>query len=630
MDVDDKERVREKVRFAELVSETVLLRPRGHDLWGCCPFHHEKSASFHINPETGLWKCFGCGRGGDVFAYIMEREHVDFSGAIHYLADKYGVELTHSTSRSHGPSRVRLYACVSAAEDFFHKRLLCDPAPAAKAARAYLSSRHLGSECAKSWRLGYAARDSKLIDYLRAQGFTQQEILASDLGLMQGSYLRSRFFDRVIFPIHDELGKAIAFGGRVLGDAKPKYLNTKDTVLFHKGKHLFAFDRAKDSMIRTGTCIVCEGYTDVIAMHTHGFTNTVAALGTALTLDHIKLIERFATKRIICMFDGDAAGQKAALRSVQFIDKTKLSLECVVLPNNQDPFEFLSTHDSQALAQELEKACPLIQFVLNKTLKAFDMRVSGQRLQALSSAVELLLHIQNDILLKDMIALIANMCEVDIQSVAGMYEERRAHMVASPSPVPFDSFAHAAATTATQHMQGAPTSPLSLASPASPKGPSFPSFASADARQQYACEAELLSLIVEHPTHLQQLRPALEEISWIDRDHEACAQAFIAAPADAQAKDLLARAEEATSTASYILSSASIPARSNLSTDEVFSFLMHSIKLFESQREITQIKTTLQLERQTLDPARTTELLERACVLQKHVQQLRSIIAKVI
>lgn len=630
MDVDDKERVREKVRFAELVSETVLLRPRGHDLWGCCPFHHEKSASFHINPETGLWKCFGCGRGGDVFAYIMEREHVDFSGAMHYLADKYGVELTQRTSRSHGPSRVRLYACVSAAEDFFHKRLLCDPAPAAKAARAYLSSRQMGSECAKLWRLGYAARDSKLIDYLRAQGFTQQEILASDLGLMQGSYLRSRFFDRVIFPIHDELGKAIAFGGRVLGDAKPKYLNTKDTMLFHKGKHLFAFDRAKDSMIRTGTCIVCEGYTDVIAMHTHGFTNTVAALGTALTIDHIKLIERFATKRIICMFDGDAAGQKAALRSVQFIDKTKLSLECVVLPNNQDPFEFLSTHDSQALAQELKKSSPLIQFVLNKTLKAYDMRVGGQRLRALSSAVELLLHIQNDILLKDMIALIANMCEVDIQSVAGMYEERRAHMGASPSPASFDSFAHAAATTATQHMQGAPTSPLSLASPASPKSPSFPSFASVDARQQYACEAELLSLIVEHPTHLQQLRPALEEISWIDRDHEACAKAFLAAPADARAQDLLACAEEATSQASYILSSASIPARSNLSTDEVFSFLIHSIKLSESQREITQIKTTLQLERQTLDPARTTKLLERACVLQKHVQQLRSIIAKVI
>lgn len=630
MDIDDKERVREKVRFAELVSETVLLRPRGHDLWGCCPFHHEKSASFHINPETGLWKCFGCGRGGDVFAYIMEREHVDFSGAMHYLADKYGVELTQRTSRSHGPSRVRLYACVSAAEDFFHKRLLCDPAPAAKAARAYLSSRQMGSECAKSWRLGYAAHDSKLIDYLRAQGFTQQEILASDLGLMQGSYLRSRFFDRVIFPIHDELGKAIAFGGRVLGDAKPKYLNTKDTMLFHKGKHLFAFDRAKDSMIRTGTCIVCEGYTDVIAMHTHGFTNTVAALGTALTIDHIKLIERFATKRIICMFDGDAAGQKAALRSVQFIDKTKLSLECVVLPNNQDPFEFLSTHDSQALAQELKKASPLIQFVLNKTLKAYDMRVGGQRLRALSSAVELLLHIQNDILLKDMIALVANMCEVDIQSVAGMYEEKRKDMGKESSLSSFDSSSASALKDKTDAIPGALAPSASSAPSAHAADPSFPSFASVDARQQYACEAELLSLIVEHPTHLQRLRPELKEISWIDRDHEACAKAFLAAPADAEAKDLLARAEEATPTASYILSSASIPARSNLSTDEVFSFLMHSIKLFESQREITQIKTTLQLERQTLDPARTTELLERACVLQKHVQQLRSIIAKVI
>ena len=365
-------------------------------------------------------------------------------------------------------------------------------------------------------------------------------------------------------------------------------------------------------------------------MHTHGFTNTVAALGTALTIDHIKLIERFATKRIICMFDGDAAGQKAALRSVQFIDKTKLSLECVVLPNNQDPFEFLSTHDSQALAQELKKASPLIQFVLNKTLKAYDMRVGGQRLRALSSAIELLLHIQNDILLKDMIALVANMCEVDIQSVAGMYEEKRKDMGKGSSLSSFDSLSASALKGKTDAIPGALAPSASSAPSARAADPSFPSFASVDARQQYACEAELLSLIVEHPTHLQRLRPELEEISWIDRDHEACAKAFLAAPADAQAKDLLARAEEATSTASYILSSASIPARSNLSTDEVFSFLMHSIKLFESQREITQIKTTLQLERQTLDPARTTELLERACVLQKHVQQLRSIIAKVI
>ena len=310
---EDKERVRQATDFAALVSETVVLRQRGADFWGCCPFHHEKSPSFHINPSTGLWNCFGCHKGGDVFDYVMARENLEFPDAIRYLADRAGIELSEERgSAARGPKRNRLMEALGEAESFYSTMLLRGRGEGNDAARKYLAGRGFGSAVCRRWNLGFAPGHGRLVAELRGKGFSSQEILAADLALERSGRLVDRFFDRVMFPIHDEQGRPIGFGGRVMGDGKPKYLNTKETAVFHKSKHLFAFDRAKETITARGTAIVVEGYTDVIALHEAGFTNAVAALGTALSLDHVKLLERFGAKTIICMFDGDAAGQKAA------------------------------------------------------------------------------------------------------------------------------------------------------------------------------------------------------------------------------------------------------------------------------------------------------------------------------
>lgn len=404
----EKEQVRQATDFAALVSETVQLKPRGQDLWGCCPFHNEKSPSFKITPSTGLWHCFGCGKGGDVFAYVREREHLDFPDAIRYLAERAGIELHEERSSGHrGPKRNRLIECLDAAQEFYCTQLLRVRGAEHDAARAYFAGRGFGSQLCRSWSLGYAPGRGSLVTHLRKQGFTPAEIVGADLGVQSGSQLRDRFYDRVMFPIHDEIGRCIAFGGRVLTDAKPKYLNTKETPVFHKGKHLFAFDRAKEGIAAKGQAIVCEGYTDVIAMHRAGFTQTVAALGTSFSADHVRALSRFA-KTIICMFDGDAAGQRAAERAIQFIEQTDADLRCVVLPNNLDPMEFLAEKSADDMAAQLAASRPLIDFVFEKRLAAFDLSVPGQRVRAADELSELLAPLKNSVLLDNYVMQVAN------------------------------------------------------------------------------------------------------------------------------------------------------------------------------------------------------------------------------
>ena len=314
---EDKERVRQATDLVALVSETVELRQRGQEFWGCCPFHGEKNPSFKVNPNTGLWHCFGCGEGGDVFSYVQKRENLEFPDAIRYLADRAGIELAEERGGQRGPRRNRLIECLTEAESFYSTMLMRSRSEGAAQARAYFAGRGFGSDVCRRWGLGYAPGRGALVAHLRQKGFSAREIVAADLAVDRSGRPSDRFYERVMFPIHDELGRTIAFGGRIMGKKKDvaKYVNTRDTAVFNKGKHLFAYDRAKQTMAATGQAIVCEGYTDVIAMHEAGFTNAVAALGTAFRLDHVKLMERQRVHRITCMFDGDAAGQRAAERA---------------------------------------------------------------------------------------------------------------------------------------------------------------------------------------------------------------------------------------------------------------------------------------------------------------------------
>ena len=287
--------------------------------------------------------------------------------------------------------RLRLRAVCAEAAEFFHTQLMRSKSPQAGAARAYLSQRGLGGDIPKTWMLGFAPGQGMLVRHLASKGFESTEMIQANVAVVgSDGRVRDRFFNRVMFPIKDEQGQCIAFGGRVIGKGEPKYLNSQETPLFHKGRMLYALDKAKAAMASTGVAVVSEGYTDVIAMHEAGIRNAVATLGTALTRTHIRVLSRHARKRIVYLFDGDAAGQRAADRALQFIDSSmtpeagaaRIDLFAVTLPDNLDPAEFIDAHGGQELQSLIDQAKPLLEYGIDRRLGNWDLsrrRALGRR-----------------------------------------------------------------------------------------------------------------------------------------------------------------------------------------------------------------------------------------------------------
>lgn len=565
---EDKERVRQATDILSLVGETVELRQRGKDWWGCCPFHHEKSPSFHVNPSTGLWNCFGCHKGGDVFDYVMEREHLEFPDAIRYLADRAGIELVEEKGKQRGPKRNRLMQALAEAESYYSMMLLRGRGSGPQAARRYLSGRGFGSDICRRWHLGYAPGHGALVAHLRERGFSSDEIVACDLAQQRSGRMQDRFFERVMFPIHDEQGNSIGFGGRVLGDAKPKYLNTKETAVFHKSRHLFALDRAKEQITATGEALVVEGYTDVIALHEHGFSNAVAALGTALSYEHVKALSRFRTRRIVCMFDGDAAGQKAAELSVQYADKTEAEMCCVVLPDNQDPMEFLSTHQAEQLRSIIKQARPLVEFVLEKTLSEFDLSIAGQRVKALEATAKILAPLKGSVSFDRYVRDLSQRLGADVEAT-----KRAVQRVSQSKPNPI---AVAALPTQKPVAPAAALEVLCL-----------------DDRQQLAAERELLALLARAPSVVRPYGDRLGQLSWADSRHEAIAWAMLAAPVSVSASELVAAATRAEPDAPRILSGGGLVAAAGMDDERKALFLVDVIELYSTRREVRSLQVRL-------------------------------------
>jgi DNA primase len=630
---EDKERVRQATDMLQLVGETVELKRRGSDWWGCCPFHHEKSPSFHVNPTTGLWKCFGCGAGGDVFAYVMKRESLDFPDSIRYLAERAGIELSEERSGPRrGPRRTRVLDCLQEAEKYYNTQLMRGRGDGPAAGRRYLSGRGFGSDVCRRWGLGFAPGHGALTEHLRAQGFSRQELVSADLALEgQGGRLRDRFYDRVMFPIHDEQGRTIAFGGRVMTDAKPKYLNTKETAVFSKGKHLFAFDRAKDSMVASGTCIVCEGYTDVIAMHEAGFTNAVATLGTALTMDHVKLIERFARKRIICMFDGDEAGQRAAERAVRYIDKTGVEMLCVVLPNNQDPMEFLRDHGADALRPILAAAQPLMDFVFGKRLAGYDLSVPGRRVAALDDMAQVLAPLADSMLMDGYATQLADMLGFDVDRVrqvirdkaaaARRKEAERSRMEAQ-QPQPQSQ----------SQWQGdrQAAAPQQAAQGGGGEGRALPAAAlSTDERMQSVAERELLSMIATHPDVMRQHGDRIATFTWSDSRFEAMAWAMLATPAGTPPAEVVGAATDVVADAPRILAGGRLEVTSRMPVDQRADFLLDVVELWSKRREVREIKARLRMSSSSVPDDQARGLFRTATELQKRINELSNRVSAV-
>ena len=437
---EDIQKVREANDLVAVIGERTPVKQRGRDFWCCCPLHNEKTPSFKIDPATQLWHCFGCGEGGDVFSFIMKTEDLNFPEAVRRLAERAHIEISDAGGpRSVGSSKkARLKAVCEETADFYHTQLMRNPGPEASAARSYLGARGLGGDVPKTWRLGFAPGRGQLVRHLAAKGFKPDEMVQANVALSgDGGRLRDRFYNRVMFPINDPQGECIAFGGRVVGKGEPKYLNSQETPLFHKSQVLYGMEKAKASMASTGTAIVCEGYTDVIALHEAGIENAVATLGTALTMRHIRLLARHAQHRIVYLFDGDEAGQRAADRALAFIDdsmtpeagRTKIELAAVTLPDNLDPADFVSDRGGAALQELVEHAQPLLKYGIDRRLARHDLSRAEGRSAALADALSVLAPIKDSMLARDYAVQIASRCrarEEDVLDQLGKLKPPRA------------------------------------------------------------------------------------------------------------------------------------------------------------------------------------------------------------
>ncbi len=645
---EDKERVRQATDFVQLVSETVELRQRGQEFWGCCPFHGEKTPSFKVNPATGLWHCFGCGEGGDVFSYVQRRENLEFPDAIRYLADRAGIELTEERGGQRGPRKTRLMEALGEAEAYYHLMLMRGRGEGPDAARRYLAGRGFGSDVCRRWGLGFAPGHGQLVAQLRGKGFSAAELVSADLAYERSGRLTDRFFDRVMFPIHDEMGRTIAFGGRILGakrDGVAKYVNTRDTAAFNKGKHLFAYDRAKESMAATGEAIVCEGYTDVIAMHEAGLTNVVAALGTAFRLDHVRLMERQRVSKIICLFDGDAAGQRAAERAVRYIDKTSAALLCVVLPGGQDPMEYLADHGVEALRRELAGARPLMDFVFEKRLAGHDLTSPGRRVRALEDMASLLAPLKRSVLLDEYATRLADTLGMDVDETKRAIREAKVVEPDDERPVrrPVAQGQGLGPARPSRREAGAASfSPAAEAelgavpddyvpaeaydAPAAAPAPSMRAL-SADERMQVAAERELLSALAQRPDALRAYEDRIASLSWADARHEAMAWAMLSTPEGSSPAEVVAAAAAVTPDAPAILSGGRVMGEGELTDAEKLDLIVDNAELCSCRRRIRQIRVELSAAGTPDD--RSESLFAEATELQRRVGELSRRISSV-
>jgi DNA primase len=355
------EQIKERLNIEEVISSYIKLERAGNNLKARCPFHNEKTPSFFISPERGSYYCFGCGAKGDIFTFVQEFEGVDFIGALKILADKAGVTLEKFSSPETN-KKERLYALMESATLFLQKNLEGE-----EISLDYLLKRGLAKETIKNWRIGYVRDEWRSIsDYLKAKGFTDEEIERAGITKTEGKNTYDRFRGRIMFPIFDSAGRVIAFSGRILHDdgQSAKYLNSPQTELFDKSKVLYGFDRAKQSIRKFDFSILVEGQMDLLMSHQAGFTNTVASSGTALTKEHLSLLKRISNK-IIMSFDSDNAGAKAAERSWALALSCGMDVKIAEIPEGFDPADLI-LKNKEDFKTVLKNSIFLIDFLLNR------------------------------------------------------------------------------------------------------------------------------------------------------------------------------------------------------------------------------------------------------------------------
>lgn len=382
--------------MAEVASSYVNLKKRGRNYVGLCPFHSEKTPSFHIYTDSNSFYCFGCHAGGDVITFVRNIEHLDYMEAVKFLADRAGLQVPETDyDNSLSKLKGRILEINREAARFYHGCLVGE---GGREGLSYLRSRGLTDHTIRHFGLGYAPPSRfALTDHLTKLGYSKEEQVQANVAFVSrnGSRLVDRFAGRVMFPIIDLRGNVIAFGGRILTDEKPKYLNTADTLVFKKSSNLFAMNFAKNC--KDDRLLLVEGYMDVIALHQAGFSNAVATLGTALTQEQAQLMSRYVSE-VVVSYDADEAGQRAAQRAIHFLRNCGVNVKVLVVPDGKDPDEYIRSHGEQGairFRQMLENSDNDVQYQLSKLKSRYDLREPAGQVAYLNGAAEILAELDN-------------------------------------------------------------------------------------------------------------------------------------------------------------------------------------------------------------------------------------------
>lgn len=434
--IDD---VKARIDIVDLISRYVPLKRAGRSYKACCPFHEERTPSFVVTPDRGMWHCFGaCGEGGDVFSFLMKKENLDFRDALQILAKEAGVELVEPERDEESRAREQLYEVNAQAAQFFRNQL--HRGDSAGAARSYLRSRGIDAQVAESFQLGFAPDSwDSLRDSLHARGYDYS--LQHRAGLLKHNEERDSYYDafrnRLIIPIQDRQGRVIGFGGRVLDDSVPKYLNTAETPLFHKSSVIYGFDKAYRAIREADAVVIVEGYMDVIAAQQHGFANVVACMGTAITEDQLRQLQRY-TNNFILALDADTAGQQATVRGlnqarqalqrvstpviapsgrVRLEERLAANLRIVALPVGRDPDDIVR-EDADLWRQLVDNAQPLVDYYIEAIAAQTDLESAQGKAQAVAELTPLIAELGSEIERQHYTQRLSRLVQIDEQTIA--------------------------------------------------------------------------------------------------------------------------------------------------------------------------------------------------------------------
>lgn len=620
---DDVKAVRDAVPIDAVVSEYLQLRNAGGgNLKGLCPFHDEKSPSFTVSPSKGLFHCFGCQEGGDTIAFVMKVDHLSFSETVERLAARAGITLRYEEG-GYNPAhqrgeRIRLIEAHKAAAQFYAEQL---DSPEAEIGRRFLAERGFDQAAAQHFGVGYSpAGWDHLTRYLRGKGFSDKELLISGLAQeSRGGKPIDRFRGRLMWPIRDVGGDVVGFGARRLreDDTGPKYLNTPETPIYRKSQVLYGIDLAKKEIAKSSRAVVVEGYTDVMACHLAGVTTAIATCGTAFGGDHIKILRRLlmdnGSARVIFTFDGDAAGQKAALRAFEDDQKFAAETYIAIAPDGMDPCELRLVKGDDAVRELVEPRIPLFEFALRQIVNRYDLDTPAGRAAALDEAAPIVARIKN----------IASQHEVAVE-LAGMlgildtqFVVKRVAQLARwarekgggrpPGPAPRQAN--------TQYAQGPAVSgpPLNLRSPA------------------HRTERELLKLALQYPALVSPAFDAYGADEFTAPPYVAVRQTIAEAGGAAQGidntPDYLARVRETApdDTIRAMVTELAVEAVLARTVDEAYAGeQLVQVRLRAVDRRVLEVQSALTRLGAHADPQHLSTVQNELWVLQQYAQSLRT------